>query len=139
MKYNLANFKLVDDDETNLFAFEGEDYKRKKSDNLSFINLPQRERKRGHEKNDRPPPKEKKKRGPVIHDFQFFDRPSYEAIIEREAQVAEQRSTIAGLIRELRARSRRNDHQAAPDDDLEVRYYCLRGCVGVLELQQPRP
>ncbi len=121
MKHNLANFKLVDDDETNLFAFEGEDYKKKTTDNMSFINLPQRERKRGYEKSERPPPKEKKKRGPVIHDFQFFDRPSYETILEREAQLAEQRSTIAGLIKELRVRSKRNDHRTVGDDDPEVR------------------
>ncbi len=121
MKHNLANFKLVDDDETNLFAFEGEDYKKKTTDSLSFINLPQRERKRGYEKSDRPP-KEKKKRGPVIHDFQFFDRPHYEAILEHEAQLAEQRSTIAGLIREVQVRSKRNDRTGS-DDDPEVRLF----------------
>lgn len=111
MKHSLANFSLVGDEEANLFAFEGEDYKNKSAPTSVIINLPQRERKRTYGTEVKPlkpsGSKDKKKKGPTMHDFQFFNRARLTALFAKEQDLAERRSTNAALVKDLRSRAKK--------------------------------
>jgi SWI/SNF-related matrix-associated actin-dependent regulator of chromatin subfamily A member 5 len=83
-QHSLADFSLMGDDESSLFAFEGQDFSNKKSSGGLFLNLPQRERKKNYDVNEYYRAmggdgvmKEKATRvrkGPIMHDFQFYQK-----------------------------------------------------------------
>lgn len=125
--HTLANFSLSDvaNADMSIFNFDGQDYsdarkkgKRKSDAGMAgtFINLPQRERKRNYDVDtyyreamglpERDPTRERKPRGAQMHDFQFFDRPRLERILNKEADLARQRKELSQRIRELRQQER---------------------------------
>lgn len=125
--HTLANFSLTDvaNADMSIFSFDGQDYsetskrgKRKSDAGMAetFINLPQRERKRNYDVDtyyreamglpERDPTRERKPRGAQMHDFQFFDRPRLERILNKEAELSRKRKELGQRIRELRQQER---------------------------------
>ena len=97
-QHSLANFSLSAESEGgSLFEFEGDDYRNKNKGGL-FLNLPQRERKRNYDVNayfhdaltggsksgqDAAAAARKARKGPPMHDFQFFQRDKLEVLIAK--------------------------------------------------------
>ena len=100
-QHSLADFSLGDQGEegqSSVFDFEGQDFRDKQAGGGLFLNLPQRERKRNYDVNEyfrdaltggggggagkEKLPKARK--GPVMHDFQFFDKDKLEALLQKE-------------------------------------------------------
>jgi len=128
VQHNLANFSLSPDAEegTSLFDFDGQNYRGAKGSRGLMINLPQRERKRNYDvdeyfrdalrQGDKPPPgqrEQRKRRGPPMHDFQFFDREALETLLGKEEEMALKRGEAVAVIKELRARGGRGDDEFA--------------------------
>jgi SWI/SNF-related matrix-associated actin-dependent regulator of chromatin subfamily A member 5 len=126
VKHNLADFKLLadTDDGKDTFSFDGKNYRGEASTAATFINLPQRQRKRNYNEDEyyRTTMKsatssgmkahaadsalKKRKRGPVLHDFQLFDSERLNAVVEKERKIAEEKESQIRLISELRARAK---------------------------------
>lgn len=125
-KHNLANFRLIADDETgrDTFSFDGKNYRGSDKNVGNFINLPQRQRKRNYDVNEyfrdamntggpssgmkahaADAASKKRKKGPAFHDFQLFDRERLNAIAERERQLASKKEEQIRLIGNFRARA----------------------------------
>jgi len=125
VQHNLANFSLTTVEEGgSLFDFEGRDYKDKGSG--LFINLPTRERKRNYDVDEyfggemgkgsgKKKERKEKRRGPPMHDFQFFNKPELEALLKREEELEKEQKAAAVSAKELRARA--TAAQAAPPAD----------------------
>lgn len=115
-QHNLASFSLLGEDETgkDTFDFGGENYRNKAKTTGTFINLPQRERKRNYNVNEyfrdsmqdkRPEPK-KRKKGQTHHDFQLFNKPRLEYYENRERDLAIKRAQRVGEITDLYSRAK---------------------------------
>jgi len=119
-KHNLANFSLLADDEgPDLFSFDGKNYREAEKPIGSFINLPQRQRKRTYDLNamsrgtDTAGMKahaadaaaKKKRKGPALHDFQLFDLAKINAILAKERGLAVQKEDQVRSIKEVRSRA----------------------------------
>lgn len=125
VQHNLANFSLTTNDEPeskSLFDFEGSNYKDAQSASAGLmINLPQRERKRNYDVDEyfretlrqgqQADPKagskdwkpvEKKRKGPAMHDFQFFNRVELEALFTKEDELLAKKNEAIQLIKDLR-------------------------------------
>ena len=120
MQHNLKNFSLAEN--TNLYELEGETFDRypgtkKKKNVSSFIELPQRERKKNYDvdeyyriqkgetsKGNREP------RAPKIatlHDFQFYEQDKMQAVLERKLQVDLARKEALRCFREAKGEEQR--------------------------------
>lgn len=129
VKHNLADFKLLadTDDGRDTFSFDGKNYRGEESTGASFINLPQRQRKRNYDVNEyfrdamntggptsgmkahaADAASKKRKRGPAFHDFQLFDTESLNVIAEKERNLATQKQDQIRLIGELRAQAKQS-------------------------------
>ncbi|KAJ8605209.1 hypothetical protein CTAYLR_000442 [Chrysophaeum taylorii] len=139
VQHNLANFSLTTTDEAagSLFDFEGENY-RDKSKGL-MINLPQRERKRNYDVDEyfretlrpgdpKPAPKhplEKKRKGPAMHDFQFFNKTELERLCFKEDELLAKKNETIQIIKELRkgtgeAAQRADELEATLETDFDL-------------------
>ena len=101
MAHNLMNFSLDTVDESSIYMFGEKDYSAVKGGafaSASFINLPQRERKKNYDVNEyyrevlqiaekKPKPGPKTIRMPTMHDYQFFDRDRVASIVARENEL----------------------------------------------------
>lgn len=137
-QHNLASFSLMGEEETDMLTFGGKSYRDDGNKNEgNFINLPQRERKRNYDVNDYykeamgtgstsgatgDAPAKKKKKGPILHDFQLFDKPRLMALNEKEYDLAIRSETQMELIKELRqnakhAPSKDNSRVAIPFEE----------------------
>jgi len=128
VQHNLANFSLttMEEPEGSLFNFEGENYKGAKGGGGLMINLPQRERKRNYDvdeyfrdalrQGDKPAVarEPRKRRGPPMHDFQFFNRAELEVLLAKEDELAGKKHEAVLFIKELRNRAKQQE-----DDDCE--------------------
>ena len=122
VQHNLANFSLttIDEPEQSLFNFEGANYKGAKGGAGLMINLPQRERKRNYDvdeyfrdalrQGDKPAASRepKKRRGPPMHDFQFFNKVELEALLAKEDELALKKHEAALFIKDLRNRAKQD-------------------------------
>jgi SWI/SNF-related matrix-associated actin-dependent regulator of chromatin subfamily A member 5 len=127
VKHNLADFKLLADNDggKDTFEFGGKDYRGEEHSEMSFINLPQRQRKRNYDVNEyfretmnaggatsgmkahaADAASKKRKKGPAFYDFQLFDRDRLNAIAEKERALAAKKETQIKLISDLRAKAR---------------------------------
>jgi SWI/SNF-related matrix-associated actin-dependent regulator of chromatin subfamily A member 5 len=115
-QHNLASFSLLGEDETGIdtFNFGGENYRTKAKSTGTFINLPQRERKRNYNVNEyfsetmkdkRPEPK-KRRKGQTYHDFQLFNKPRLEYFENRERDLSIKRDQRLEEIKDLHSRSK---------------------------------
>jgi SWI/SNF-related matrix-associated actin-dependent regulator of chromatin subfamily A member 5 len=117
MSHSLANFSLESDaQDINLFNFEGEDYKKKKTSNsssdFSFISLPQRERKKNYDvdeyyreiqKNlDGKDKLTKKKKIYNYPEYQFYDRSRLDAITDLITSLANEKTMNLSIIKDFR-------------------------------------
>eukprot|EP00924_Labyrinthula_sp_SR-Ha-C_P000515 augustus_masked-scaffold_27-processed-gene-1.2-mRNA-1 protein AED:0.03 eAED:0.03 QI:0/-1/0/1/-1/1/1/0/1102 len=132
VQHNLLNFRLETEKETDMFMFEGKDYKEQKGGN--FISLPTRNRRRNYDVNDYykdlnkdgnsvPEPKKKEPKGPkglTMHDFQFYNKEAVQEIEQKEKDVFYQRRTQSDLIKEAKQKEKkmRPKFGEAVDDDL---------------------
>jgi SWI/SNF-related matrix-associated actin-dependent regulator of chromatin subfamily A member 5 len=105
-QHNLANFSLTTQDAApgSLFEFEGANYRGAKGAGL-LINLPTRERKRNYDVDEyfrdtlndgskkRKEPREKKRKGPAMHDFQFFNREELGELVQEEERSEQRRKS----------------------------------------------
>jgi len=116
-QHNLLDFSLEGDKETGTFMFEGKDYRGARAG--TFINLPQRVRKKNYDVNEyyreaMGTGEKKPKREPrlpksiTMHDFQFFDKKRIEEIEKKEHELIAKRRTHMGLIKDARAKERRS-------------------------------
>lgn len=126
-KHNLADFKLLADDDTgrDTFSFGGKNYRGSDKNTGNFINLPQRQRKRNYDVNEyfrdalnqnntsnsmknhaADAASKKRKKGPTLHDFQLFDRERLHAIAENERTIAAKKEDQIRKIEQLRTRAR---------------------------------
>jgi len=120
VQHNLADFSLttIEETESSLFDFEGANYKGAKGGGGLMINLPQRERKRNYDvdeyfrdalrQGDKPSDKSReprKRKGPPMHDFQFFARVELEALLTREDELDGKKREAVHFIKELRSRA----------------------------------
>uniref|UniRef100_A0A7S2WPA6 Uncharacterized protein n=2 Tax=Rhizochromulina marina TaxID=1034831 RepID=A0A7S2WPA6_9STRA len=119
-QHSLANFSLLGDEGGgSLFAFEGEDYREKQRGGGLFLNLPQRERKRTYENL---PAKvasssaQRPRRGPPMHDFQFFQKDKLETLLQKEHELKLQRDQTLASIKELRTRASREQWGSDEED-----------------------
>ena len=90
----------------------------KKASNSSFINLPQRERKRNYDIDEyfgegnsgkagnRDGPSRKRKKGPTMQDFQFFDKERLDEIAAMELQLNINKQERVNKIKELYGRAK---------------------------------
>jgi SWI/SNF-related matrix-associated actin-dependent regulator of chromatin subfamily A member 5 len=129
VKHNLADFKLLADadDGRDTFSFDGKNYRGEESTGVSFINLPQRQRKRNYDVNEyfrdamntggpssgtkahaADAATKKRKRGPAFHDFQLFDSERLNIIAEKERHLATKKQEQIRLIGELRAQAKQS-------------------------------
>ncbi len=129
VKHNLADFKLLADSDgaKDTFLFDGKNYRGEDNASISFITLPQRERKRNYDVNEyfrdamntggptnamkahaADAASKKRKRGPAFHDFQLFDTERLNAIAEKERSIASKKEEQIRLIRELRVRAKQS-------------------------------
>lgn len=115
-QHNLATFSLLGEDETgkDTFEFGGENYRNKAANIGTFINLPQRERKRNYNVNEyfresmqekRPEPK-KRKKSHIYYDFQLFNKPRLEYFENRERALSMKKAQREEEIAELRGRAK---------------------------------
>jgi SWI/SNF-related matrix-associated actin-dependent regulator of chromatin subfamily A member 5 len=124
MQHNLASFSIAFEQgkEVNMFTFEGEDWSsrkgRRKQDEMApvtFINLPQRARKRNYDVNEyfrgQLQTKERTKestrarrKGVTVNDFQLFDREALQEIEEKESELHEAKQQQLAAIKELNAK-----------------------------------
>jgi len=133
-QHSLANFSLSTSEEQSgsLFDFEGDDYKKKQAAGGLFLNLPQRERKRNYDVNeyyrsalsggDGPAPKEKvpkQRKGPAMHDFQFFQKQRLETLLQREHDLNVQAAQAAHRVKDLRHRVGKTESEAEVKGMLE--------------------
>lgn len=121
MKHNLANFSIAleENQEINLFTFEGENWRNKaasRSDlpKLEFISLPQRERKQTYNVNDyyknalstsgaaaRGPPKPSRRKI-QYPEYQFFNKARLVAIADHEFALTQQKNAHIAMIKDLK-------------------------------------
>jgi SWI/SNF-related matrix-associated actin-dependent regulator of chromatin subfamily A member 5 len=113
-QHSLANFSLIADEEgPDTFSFGGVNYRDADKGNVgNFINLPQRQRKRYYDlgasdnvtvvmkKTDGG--SKKKRKGPVLYDFQLFDMDRLNSILQKEDTLASKREADLNLIEKLR-------------------------------------
>lgn len=121
-KHNLANFTLSGDaPEGDLFNFDGKNYREENKDDGNLINLPQRDRKRNYDVDEYyreamnvqkqqemetvPKPK-KKRRGPMMHDFQLFDKERLEKILNKERILEDQRDAQWHRMKKVRQQAK---------------------------------
>jgi len=122
--HTLASFKMeFASGEGSMYEFEGQQYKQEKKRGrrgrrkeaamaATFINLPQRERKRNYdvdtyfrEAMGMPDPKdakERKSKGVQMYDFQFFQKERIEALLNREQQLMAKRKALMHRLKEIR-------------------------------------
>jgi SWI/SNF-related matrix-associated actin-dependent regulator of chromatin subfamily A member 5 len=113
-QHSLANFTLLAEDETttDTFEFGGVNY-RDKGTVGNFINLPQRQRKRNYDLGEADnsgtivvkkmdPSSKKKRKGPVLYDFQLFDMKRLNELHKREDDLASKKGADHNLIATLR-------------------------------------
>lgn len=124
-QHNLASFSLMADDNnsTDLFAFDGDNYRDKQKDSGTFINLPQRERKRNYDVNEyfretmnqvgQGPSKgsehasKKRKKGlATYNDFQLFDKERLDYINIKEREYESKREDQIATIKTLREKAK---------------------------------
>ena len=125
-KHNLADFSLLGEDEgLDTFDFKGKNYRDKdKTSSGSFINLPQRERKRNYDVNEyyrdamnvghsshmkahaADAAAKKRKKGPSLMDFQLFDRENLDKISQHERDLATRKEEQIATIKSLRMRAK---------------------------------
>jgi SWI/SNF-related matrix-associated actin-dependent regulator of chromatin subfamily A member 5 len=124
-QHNLANFTLLPEDETGIdtFEFGGRNYRDSdKRDTGNFINLPQRERKRNYDVNEYfrdamsanagaakaaiVDPSKKKRKGPVVHDFQLFDKERLDEIADLERTLEIKKAESMRKIQDLRSKAK---------------------------------
>lgn len=121
-QHNLASFSLLGEDNEALdtFAFGGENYRDKQKDSGTFINLPQRERKRNYDVNEYfrdamnqsgVPAKSaenpnKKRKKTTYNDFQLFDKERLEYYNSKEREYAIKKEDQMAAISSLRERSK---------------------------------
>lgn len=123
-QHNLASFTLGGDmaEETkDTFDFGGENYRDKRKDGSLFIDMGTRERKRakydvneyykdkmnensGMKAHAADAAKKKKKKGPLMQDFQLYDRERLEELSARERELAQQKEDHIAMIADLRKR-----------------------------------
>ena len=109
-QYSLANFTLLAEDEatTDTFEFGGVNY-RDKGTVGNFINLPQRQRKRNYDLNEAENSgativkksevlSKKKRKGPVLYDFQLFDMDRLNEINKKEDSLSTKKDAEQKLI-----------------------------------------
>lgn len=115
-QHNLANFSLLADDEhgRDTFSFDGKNYRDADKHTGNFINLPQRQRKRNYDLNAMSretiglkahaadAAAKKRKKGPSLHDFQLFDLPTLNAILDKERRLASQKEQHIKNIADMR-------------------------------------
>ena len=121
----------IDDDEGNLYMFGGEDYSGKKAKKgrgrrgrakvgagMSFIALPQRERKRNYDVNEyfrdalrvgdtKPMSSAKLVKVPQMQEYQFFNTKRIQELVQKENELAIQRKEIETSIKDVKAREAR--------------------------------
>ena len=124
-QHNLASFTLsgdIEDSTIDTFAFDGENYRDKRKGDL-FIDMGTRERKRakydvneyykevmnagetsGMKAHAADAKAKKKKKGPMMHDYQLYDRDRLEALTARERELAQQKEDHIAMISDLRKR-----------------------------------
>jgi len=117
-QHNLASFSLSGDTEreSGIFNFEGENYRDKRKGDSLFINMGTRERKRtkydvneyfkeidnqGTNKKEESK-KKKKRKGPVMQDFQLYDRAKIEEINKREQEIMQKAEEHQAMIDQLK-------------------------------------
>jgi SWI/SNF-related matrix-associated actin-dependent regulator of chromatin subfamily A member 5 len=115
-QHNLATFSLLGEDETgkDTFEFGGENYRNIAKNTGTFINLPQRERKRNYNVNeyfresmqDKKPEAKKRKKVQVYHDFQLFNKPLLEHFENRERDLSMKLAQRKEEIADLRSRAK---------------------------------
>mmetsp|Transcript_20123 Transcript_20123/g.59983 ORF Transcript_20123/g.59983 Transcript_20123/m.59983 type:complete len:858 (-) Transcript_20123:45-2618(-) len=124
-QHNLANFSLTTQDAApgSLFEFEGANYRGAKGAGL-LINLPTRERKRNYDVDEyfrdtlndgskkRKEPREKKRKGPAMHDFQFFNREELGELVQEEERLEQRRKDAQSLARELKQKGKKAQDEA---------------------------
>lgn len=125
-QHNLASFTLtgdMDKSEKDTFDFGGDNYRDKRKDDSLFIDMGTRERKRAkYDVNEyfkttmnagadtsgmkahAADAKKKKRKGPVMQDFQLYDRDRLEELSTRERELAQQKEEHLAMISELRKR-----------------------------------
>ena len=123
-QHNLANFTLLAEDETGMdtFDFGGKNYRGDSRNTGNLINLPQRERKRnydvnsyfretmnvgggGPKGNSQDGTSKKRRKGPVIHDYQLFDKERLDAIGEFERNLGAKKEEHLQKIKGLREKA----------------------------------
>mmetsp|Transcript_21971 Transcript_21971/g.52054 ORF Transcript_21971/g.52054 Transcript_21971/m.52054 type:complete len:1148 (-) Transcript_21971:417-3860(-) len=133
-QHNLADFKLIDDndDGKDTFSFDGKNYRKDSGQSVgNFINLPQRQRKRNYDVNEyfrdamstggptggmkahaADAASKKRKKGPAFHDYQLFDRERLNAISVKERELAAKKEDQIKFIGALRERAKNSspDH-----------------------------
>lgn len=121
VKHNLANFRLLADDDTGVdtFSFGGKNYRDSDKSAGNFINLPQRQRKRNYDVNEyfrdamssgstgakghaADTTAKKRKKGPALHDFQLFDVERLNTISEKEREIANQKDRQIAAVNNYR-------------------------------------
>lgn len=138
-QHSLANFSLLAEDETHhdTFDFGGKNYRdADKLNSGSFINLPQRERKRNYDVNGyfreamsagsssglkahaADAAMKKRRKGPALHDFQLFDKERLDSLAEFERNMGAKKEEHLSLIRDfrLKAKDALSVYQGAPTD-----------------------
>jgi len=124
-QHNLANFSLTTTDAApgSLFEFEGANYRGAKGAGL-LINLPTRERKRNYDVDEyfrdtlndgskkKKEPRASKRKGPAMHDFQFFNREDLSKLVEEEERLETNRKDAQQLARELKQKGKKAQDEA---------------------------
>jgi len=120
-QHNLATFSLLAEDDTgkDTFDFGGENYRdKRKSGTGTFINLPQRERKRNYNVNEyfreslnqpnsgQKLDSKKRKKGQIYHDFQLFNKERLEFFNNRESDLAIKKAQRVDDITTLRSQAK---------------------------------
>lgn len=115
-QHNLADFSLMGEDETgkDTFDFNGENYRNKPKSTGTFINLPQRERKRNYNVNEyfRESLQEKKvetkkrKKGSSYHDFQLYNKQRLEFFENKERDLVRKKAIRIEEIDALRSQAK---------------------------------
>jgi SWI/SNF-related matrix-associated actin-dependent regulator of chromatin subfamily A member 5 len=117
VQHNLLNFKLDSVDESAVLLTP--DPQAQSGAGSNFINLPSRTARSGlrreveTEESNQPA----KPRGMAMHDFQFFDQAKIRVIEEQEHEFSMRRKTQMTLIREAKAREKKERGTTGNDDD----------------------
>lgn len=118
MAHTLQNFSLGETGDRSLYEYDGEDYGGRAGGGpalpSTFIQLPQRERKRNYDIDqyfrdtmrggERTETRERKPKGMAMHDFQFFQRDKIEALLKKEQDLAAQRKAQLVLVKDARVK-----------------------------------